>query len=230
MGCYLPLRSELVLTNPFSLIPFPCSRLSPIQAGQGLLTFGAGMRPLTAAAAAWGVARGLRVFVVDGANRFDPYRLAREGRKRGLRPEQVLSRVWVARAFTCHQLVQLVQEGLPAELAGVEKALVILLGPCTLFYDEQVPLAERRRLFRALMGSLARIKQQTALWFLQPSLPPQVANQHFGRLLARLADQVIRVGAGEGGAVASRSPDATAQSDGRLSCSKKFRAPYTEGL
>jgi hypothetical protein len=116
-----------------------------------------------------------------------------------LRPEQVLSRVWVARAFTCHQLVQLVQENLPVELAGVEKALVILLGPCSLFYDEQVPLAERRRLFRSLMGGLAQIKQQAALWFLQPTLPPQVANQHFGRLLARLADQVIRIGAGEGG-------------------------------
>ncbi len=175
------------------------TRLSPIQAGQGILTFGSAMRPLTAAAAAWGVARGWRVFVVDAANRFDPYQLAREGRKRGLRPEQVLSRVWVARAFTCHQLVQLVQEGLPAELAGVEKSLVILLGPCSLFYDEQVPLAERRRLFRALMGALVRIKPWAALWFLQPSLPPQVANQHFGRLLARLAEQVVRVGAGEGG-------------------------------
>jgi hypothetical protein len=163
-----------------------------------LLTFGAGMRPLTAAAAAWGVARGLRVFVLDAANRFDPYQLAREGRKRGLRPEQVLSRVWVARAFTCHQLVQLVQDSLPAQLAGVENALVILLGPCSLFYDEQVPLAERRRLFRSLMGHLGRIKKQAALWFLQPSLPSQVANQHFGRLLARLADRVIRLGAGEG--------------------------------
>jgi hypothetical protein len=163
-----------------------------------LLAFGDGMRPLTAAAAAWGVSRGLRVLVLDAANRFDPYQLAREGRQRGLRPEQVLSRVWVARAFTCHQLVQLVQESLLAQLAGVDNALVIFLGPCSLFYDEQVPLAERRRLFRSLLADLGRIKQQAALWFLQPTLPPQVANQHFGRLLARLADRVIRLGAGEG--------------------------------
>ncbi len=38
------------------------------------------------------------------------------------------------------------------QLAGVDKALVILLGPCSLFYDEQVPLAERRRLFRVSDG------------------------------------------------------------------------------
>ncbi|MBM4288965.1 MAG: hypothetical protein FJ135_12640, partial [Deltaproteobacteria bacterium] len=127
-----PLTTELTpgpwpLTTELTPGPWPLTTLS------GLLTFGESMRPLTAAAAAWGVARGLRVFVVDGANRFDPYLLARESRKRGLSPEQVLSQVWVARAFTCHQLVQLVQEGLPARLAGAEPALVILLGPCSLF-------------------------------------------------------------------------------------------------
>ena len=45
---------------------------APLTTRTALLTFGDGMRPLTAAAAAWGVARGLRVFVVDAANRFDP--------------------------------------------------------------------------------------------------------------------------------------------------------------
>ena len=179
--------SRPLASGPWPLVP------GPWPLALSLLVFGASMRPLTAAAAAWGVAQGLQVFVVDAANRFDPYQLAREGRKRGLPPDQVLSRVQVARAFTCHQLVQLVQEGLPAALAGVERALVIILGPCSLFYDEQVPITERRRLFRTLVGALAGIKQRAALWFLQPELPPQVANQHFGRLLARLADQVIRV-------------------------------------
>jgi hypothetical protein len=203
------------LPFPFSLFPLPSSRLRPLWKGQGVLLFGEAMRPLTAAAAAWGVAQGLRVLVVDAANRFDPYQLAREGRKRGLPPGVVLQQVQVARAFTCHQLVQLVQEGLPAALAGEERAMVIILGPCSLFYDEQVPLAERRRLFRTMLGALVQIKKQAALWFLQPELPPQVANQHFGRLLARLADQVIRVGRGADAAprrqsLATRSPERVA--------------------
>jgi len=175
--------------------PLPTGH-QPLTTPPSLLAFGEAMRPLTAAAAAWGVSQGLRVLVVDAANRFDPYQLVREGRKRGLTPEQVLNQVQVARAFTCHQLVQLVQEGLPAALTGAERALVIVLGPCSPFYDEQVPLLERRRLFRAMLGALVQIKQRAALWFLQPELPPGVANQHFGRLLARLADQVIRVGRG----------------------------------
>ncbi len=181
--------------RPLTTNPWPLTTNSwPLATNHSLLAFGTAMRPLTAAAAAWGVAQGVLVFVVDAANRFDPYELVREGRKRGLPPDVVLQQVQVARAFTCHQLVQLVQEGLPAALAGAEPALVILLGPCSLFYDEQVPLPERRRLFRTMLGALAQIKKRAALWFLQPSLPPQVANQHFGRLLARLADQVVRVG------------------------------------
>ncbi len=197
MDCYHLSNDELAppCPHPSSLFPLPSSRSGLFGPGQGVLAFGESMRPLTAAAAAWGVAHGVPVFVVDAANRFDPYLLAREGRKRGLPPDHVLQRVQVARAFTCHQLVQLVQEGLPAALAGVTRALVIILGPCSLFYDEQVPLAERRRLFRTLVVALATIKKRAALWFLQPELPPQVANQHFGRLLARLADRVIRVGA-----------------------------------
>lgn len=195
MDCSPLSNDEVALPSPhpFSLFPFPSAGMRPCGPKQGVLFFGAAMRPLTAAAAAWGVAQGLEVFVVDAANRFDPYQLVREGRKRGLSPDHVLNQVQVARAFTCHQLVQLVQAGLPAALAGVERALVILLGPCSLFYDEQVPLPERRRLFRTLLGALAGIKQRAALWLLQPELPPQVANQHFGRLLARLADQVVRV-------------------------------------
>ena len=207
------------MTNPFSLIPFPCSRLSPIQPGQGLLIFGAAMRPLTAAAAAWGVARGRQVFVVDAANRFDPYQLVREGRKRGLRPEQVLSQVWVARAFTCHQLVELVQEGLPAELAGAKNALVILLGPCSLFYDEQVPLAERRRLFRTMMGGLARIKQRAAL-VVPAAQPAAPGGQPALRAAAGQAGRPGGAGGGRGGgsagAAASRAPGATGQTGCRL--------------
>jgi len=203
------------LPLPLSLFPFPSSRLRPLWRGQGVLLFGEVMRPLTAAAAAWGVAQGWRVLVVDAANRFDPYQLVREGRRRGLVPDLVLNQVQVARAFTCHQLVQLVQEGLPAALAEVAPALVIVLGPCSPFYDEQVPLSERRRLFRTMMGALVQIKKQAALWFLQPELPPQVANQHFGRLLARLADQVVRVGGGAGEGppwqlLATRSPERVA--------------------
>jgi hypothetical protein len=97
----------------------------------------------------------------------------------------------VARAFTSHQLVRLLTETFPAILEP--GSLVLVLGPVSLFYDEQVPLGERRRLFQDLVRLLARIKTQSALLLLQPLLPRTAANRHFGRLLAPVMDYLVEV-------------------------------------
>jgi hypothetical protein len=165
--------------------------LAPLKPGRGVLLWGEHLRHLAAAAAVWGVARNAPVWVVDAANRFDPYRLVREAARRNLRAREVLSWVRVARAFTSHQLVRLLQETFPASLeAG---SLVLVLGPVSLFYDEQVPLAERRRLFQDLVTHLGRIKTQSALLLLQPRLPRAASNQRFGRLLAPAIDYFVEV-------------------------------------
>jgi hypothetical protein len=165
--------------------------LAPLQPGRGVLLWGGRLRALAAAAAAWGVARGAPVWVVDAANRFDPYGLVREAAGRGLSPQEALTRVRVARAFTSHQLVRLLHETFPAILSP--GSLVLVLGPVSLFYDEQVPLGERRRLFQELVSLLAPIKTQSALLLLQPLLPRVAANQRFGRLLAPVMDYFVEV-------------------------------------
>jgi hypothetical protein len=165
--------------------------LAPLQPGRGILLWGGHLRALAAAAAAWGVARGAPVWVVDAANRFDPYGLVREAAGRGLSPQAALTRVRVARAFTSHQLVRLLHETFPAHLAP--GSLVLVLGPVSLFYDEQVPWRERRRLFQDLVRFLAPIKTQSALLLLQPLLPRAAANQRFGRLLAPVLDYFVKV-------------------------------------
>jgi hypothetical protein len=165
--------------------------LAPLQPGRGVLLWGGYLRALTAAAAAWGAAREAPVWVVDAANRFDPYRLVREATGRNLSPAEALTRVRVARAFTSHQLVRLLQETFPARLAP--GSLVLVLGPVSLFYDEQVPWGERRRLFRELVDLLSRIKTQSALLLLQPLLPRGATNRHYGRLLVPVMDYFVRV-------------------------------------
>ena len=123
--------------------------LAPLKPGRGVLLWGGRLRALAAAAAAWGVAREAPVWVVDAANRFDPYQLVREAGTRNLSPQEALTGVRVARAFTSHQLVRLLTETFPAILE--QGSLVLVLGPVSLFYDEQVPLSERRRLFQDLV-------------------------------------------------------------------------------
>ena len=171
--------------------------LAPLKPGRGVLLWGEHLRPLAAAAAAWGAARSTPVLVVDAANRFDPYGLVREARSRGLGRQAVLAKVRVARAFTCHQLVRLLEEILPPALEP--GCLVLLLGPVSLFYDEQVPLSERRRLFQDLTRLLGEIKSQAALLLLQPLMPKEANNRHFGKLLAPLMDYFIEVGSQAGG-------------------------------
>jgi hypothetical protein len=136
------------------------------------------------------------VLAVDAANVFDPYRLVREAVPRGVPPRQALNRVRVARAFTCHQLVRLVQEELTRELAP--GSLVLILGPVSLFYDEQVPLAERRRLFQNLVQTLTAIKTRHPLLLLQPYLPQKTANRGFGRMLMPVLDVIGEFGGGPG--------------------------------
>jgi hypothetical protein len=165
--------------------------LAPLKPGRGVLLWGEHLRHLAAAAAVWGVARN-PVWVVDAANRFDPYRLVREAARHHLPPQKALSQVRVARAFTSHQLVRLLEETFPARLAV--GSLVLVIGPVSLFYDEQVPLSERRRLFQDLVQHLTRIKTQSALLLLQPRLPRAANNQHFGRLLAPVIDYFVEVG------------------------------------
>ncbi|MGA9755577.1 MAG: hypothetical protein WBV23_10595 [Desulfobaccales bacterium] len=165
--------------------------LAPLKPGRGVLLWGEHLRAVAAAAAVWGVTRGAPVLVVDAANRFDPYRLVREAVHHNLSPQEALSRVRVARAFTSHQLVRLLEETFPTILAP--GSLVLVLGPVSLFYDEQVPLSERRRLFQDLVHHLTRIKIQSALLLVQPFLPRAATNQHFGRLLAPVIDYLVEV-------------------------------------
>ena len=165
--------------------------LAPLQPGRGVLLWGGHLRALAAAAAAWGVARKAPVWVVDAANRFDPYHVVREAGTRNLSSQEALTGVRVARAFTSHQLLRLLTETFPANLQP--GSLVLVLGPVSLFYDEQVPLRERRRLFQDLVSLLARIKSQSALLLLQPLLPRAANNQHFGRLLAPVIDYFVEV-------------------------------------
>jgi hypothetical protein len=184
-------KGQWTLTT--SLTPSPHHPLSQISLapGRAALLWGEPFRPLAAAASAWGVARGARVLVVDAANAFDPYRLVREAQGRGISRAAALSRVRVARAFTSHQLVRLLQEELAGELEPL--SLVLVLGPVSLFYDEQIPLAERRRLFTNMVDILAACKAKAPLLLLQPPIPKGAVNRRFGQLLAPLLDYLVRV-------------------------------------
>lgn len=97
------------------------------------------------------------LLVLDAANEFDAYRVARLIRGRTRQPAQALDHVQVARVFTCHQVVALLRN-LPVSTTPH----VIFDLPAT-FCDENVPLAESRRLLGIALQHIERLRRDAPL-------------------------------------------------------------------
>jgi len=89
------------------------------------------------------------VVVLDGGMLFNVYRvvMASHGQTR------ILNRIRFARAFTCYQMVALL------ERTPAEEAYVVILDLLSTFQDENVPLDERIRLLKTCLPHLARLSR-----------------------------------------------------------------------
>ncbi len=96
---------------------------------------------------------GGRISLVEGANRFDPYRIAEGGRPLGLDPARVLEGIRLARAFTAYQLVALV-DGWAQEARAHRPTLLVGHELPLLFESSEVPEEERAPLLTHVAGTL----------------------------------------------------------------------------
>jgi hypothetical protein len=111
------------------------------------------------------------VTVLDGGNCFPAYRLLRLLRLRSADPATAARRVCIRRAFTCYQMLALL-EGIPALPQPC-----LLLDPLSTFYDEQVPAAEITRLLEGCLRQLGRLRQAAPLLVaLSPAHTPERAS------------------------------------------------------
>jgi len=95
--------------------------------------------------------------VLDGGNRFNAYLVARMLRYLGTDDlTQSLRQIQIARAFTCYQMVKLLEE---TPVQGFPLLVIDLLDT---FYDESAPLDERRRLGQRCAMRLRNVSKQ--LW------------------------------------------------------------------
>ena len=101
-----------------------------------------------------------RISLLEGANRFDPYRVAEEGRPLGVDPEAVLEGIHIARAFTAYQLVALA-DGWAKEARHWHPTLLVGHELPLLFESEEVPEAERAPLLTHVARALRRTAEAT---------------------------------------------------------------------
>jgi hypothetical protein len=97
-------------------------------------------------------ARG-RISLLEGANRFHPYRVAELGRSLGVDATETVRRIRLARAFTAYQMVALV-DGWAAEARRHPPTLLVAHDLPALFAADEVPDDERAALLRHVARSL----------------------------------------------------------------------------
>ena len=164
-----------------------------------LLTGPALVLDLGTALAARAALAGHRVLYLDAANAFDLYIPARLAREAGLDPRPVLDRLFISRAFTCHQLETLMANRLEAAVRTRRPGLVVVSGWGHLFHDENVPTREVMRLLESTVGAVRRLAERgTPVVATHEDGPVVPRPRPLEACLARAATAVIRVDHSEG--------------------------------
>ncbi len=124
--------------------------------------------------------------VLDAGNCFPAYPVAREIRRATPDLEAALKRIQIARAFTCYQVLALL-EGTPDDTTPV-----LILELLSTFTDESVKLVERQRLLVRCSQEIQRLRREAPVGIitsLQPILPD---SQTLLKIVERVADEVWR--------------------------------------
>ncbi len=132
---------------------------------------------------------GEAVLVVDGGNSFNSYDFSEIAQRAGRGPEEVLKRIHISRAFTCHQVLALVRKT-GAFARRVRARVIILPGLMDTYYDEAIPAREVRRVWEATRAHLGRLAREN---FLLLAVCPDHLMEEKRPLRASLAQMAGRV-------------------------------------
>jgi hypothetical protein len=168
---YLPPGTLLQRTTaPFPLLVL----IGPHAASQVMLGFAARL-------AIWSPLR-----VLDGGNRFNARQVASILRSLNA-PDMyaALERIQIARAFTCYQMLTLLEQTAP----GPQPTLVIDL--LDTFYDESAPLDDRRRLAEGCLTHLRDLSRLAPVAVsIRPPPPSQTDPTGLLEIIERAADSL----------------------------------------
>ncbi|MCE1254063.1 MAG: hypothetical protein LWX83_11010 [Anaerolineae bacterium] len=99
------------------------------------------------------------LLILDCGNRANPIPLARELRRLTHDPVRALSNIHTARAFTCYQVIALLENAIHRP----QKYPVLIFDLLATFYDESVPYSEGRRLLEECIQLIGYIRLTSPL-------------------------------------------------------------------
>ena len=140
------------------------------------------------------VMEGDEVVFVDGGNSVDPHGIAAIARRVGLARLEVLPKVHVARAFTCHQMATILLEQLDEKVREVGAGLVVLSCLPELYLDEDVPLSEAHQLFLRSARAIRRAAEESGAVVVATNagLAKLYRRKSIRRVLYETADRAVR--------------------------------------
>jgi len=159
------------------------------------------------------VMEGHEVVFLDGGNSVDPHGMVAIGKRAGLTREEVLPRVHVARAFTCHQMTTLILDILDRKIEGTRAGMAVLACLPEMFLDEDVDVGEAHQLFQRSMRSIRRTVAEHEVVGLMTNagLAKLHRRKSIRRELYEGADRVVRIAHGKGGVLIHRLDTGTSE-------------------
>lgn len=97
-----------------------------------------------------------RIVVVDGANMFDPYLISEISVKMSLNPYEVLENIFIARAFTPFQMLELLKRSVRLYYQN-KKFIFVFIGLTTLLDDDNISNIHARKILNQSIGYLNKI-------------------------------------------------------------------------
>lgn len=166
---------------PVGMIPsqLPSTSIEP-KAGRWLLLVGPRSMNATMLSAIARLGERGDLWILDGGNRFNAYPVARAAQGRA----EILNRITVSRAFTCYQVLSLLESTLALRIPFV------VLDMLNTFYDESVQVGERKRILRTCITHLKRLERFVGgvVTVHPPAVPSPAAQDLWELLQAAAAD------------------------------------------
>lgn len=153
------------------------------------------------------VMEGEGVVFVDGGNSVDPHGMVSLGKRVGLTREEILPKVHVARAFTCHQMTTLILGMMDRKMDETGAGLLVLACLPEMYLDEDVDIGEAHQLFQRSMRAIRRTVAEREVIGLvtNAGLAKLYRRRSIRRQLYEGANHVVRMAHGREGVLITRA-------------------------
>ncbi len=133
------------------------------------------------------------VVFIDGGNTFELYQISKLARIHHLEAKQVLDNIFISRAFTAYQMVDLIMDKLKLVIEKLNSKIAIISDLSGFFLDKDIQAYEATRLFSQVTTYLSNFAKERQIVLIATYLPHrnEKVNNDFQAIAATRSDVVL---------------------------------------